>query len=71
MSFKLFIEPKEKVIVNVVVTFVQGASGVIAASLVSGGLNKLTIGAATAAGLSAVWNTLLKPYLVQQGWLSE
>lgn len=70
MSFKVFIEPKEKVIVNIVITFIQSAFGVILASVVAGNqLNKLTIGAAGAAGLSAVWNLILKPYLIQQGWL--
>lgn len=70
MSLRTFIEPKEKVIVNIVITFIQSAFGVILASVVAGNqLNKLTIGAAGAAGLSAVWNLILKPYLIQQGWL--
>lgn len=69
MSFKLFIEPREKIIVNCAVTFIQGAAGVLVASYVAGTLNKLVLGAAAAAGLSAMWNLTLKPYLVLQGWL--
>ncbi|SIC58472.1 hypothetical protein [Mycobacteroides abscessus] len=69
MSLRTFIEPKQKVIVNIVVTFIQGASAVVMAAAMSGTVNKLTVGAATAAGLSAVWNLRIKPYLVKEGWL--
>lgn len=67
MSFRLFIEPKEKLIVNITVTFVQAAVGAWVGTGAS--TDKLAVSAAIGAGLSAVWNVAAKPYLVKQGWL--
>jgi hypothetical protein len=67
MSIKLFIEPAEKVIVNMVVTFVEAF--VPAWATVNFALDKSALIGAGAIGLSAAWNLVGKPYLVQQGWL--
>jgi len=55
------------VVVNIVVTFFQAG---IAVWTVSGfALDKLTIGAVVGAGVSAVWNIVIKPFLIKKGYL--
>ena len=66
-KFKLFIEPWGKVATNIVITFVQAGVAVWLASGLS--TDNVTIGAVTGAGLSAVWNIIIKPFLVQHGYL--
>lgn len=67
MDLKKFIEPKAKIITNITVTFVQAAAGTWAASGFA--TDKLAISGAVGAGLSVVWNTIVKPDLVRRGWL--
>lgn len=55
------------VVVNIVVTFFQAALAVWATSGFA--LDKLTIGAVVGAGASAVWNLVIKPFLIKKGWL--
>lgn len=67
MSFKLFVEPKEKILVNVAITFVQAAFAAWVGTGAS--VDKLALSAAAGAGASAVWNLVVKPNLVREGWL--
>ena len=55
------------VAVNIIVTFFQAALAVWATSGFA--LDKLTLGAVVGAGASGVWNLVIKPILVKQGWL--
>lgn len=50
-----------------VVTFVQ--AGLAAWAVYGFQANKLAIGAFVGAGLSAVWNVILKPFAKSQGWM--
>lgn len=69
MSFITSIEPSAKVLVNILVTFTQAA--VVAWYAAGGTADKLAIGAAIGAGLSAVWNLIIKPFIVSQGYLKS
>ena len=66
-KFRLFVEPKSTVITNMIVTFIEAA--VATWSATGFAVDKLSVAAAVGAGLSAVWNLVLKPYLVKTGWL--
>lgn len=69
MSFKVFIEPTEKVIVNMVVTFFEAF---IPAWMAAGfAVDKVALTSAGSVGIAAAWNLIGKPYLVQQGWLKS
>lgn len=57
------------VVVNAVVTFVQAF--VAAWTLTGFQINKGAIGGAIGAALSLVWNTILKPFAIKQGWLKQ
>lgn len=65
--FKLFIAPTRVVITNMVVTFIQAFLSVWAASGFA--FDKLVLGGAVGAGASAVWNLVIKPYLIQRGYM--
>ena len=68
-KFQLFVEPTRKVLTNIVVTFVQaGAATWLATGFAT---DKIAIGGAIGAGLSAVWNLVIKPFLIQKGWLTK
>lgn len=56
------------IVTNVVVTFVQAAVAFLA---VNGWdwTNKTVIAGAVGAGVSVVWNTIVKPFMKQKGWL--
>lgn len=55
------------IVTNVLVTAIQGF---LAAWAVTGNkTDKASLGAAVAASASVVWNTVLKPFLKEQGWL--
>lgn len=56
-------------LINMVVTFFQGGFAVWAATGFS--TDQLAIGAFVAAGLSALWNLIIKPFLVARGWLPK
>lgn len=60
-------ETIKTIIVNIVVTFVQ--AGIAVWSISNFSLDKATVGAVAGAGLSAVWNLVLKPLFKQWGWL--
>jgi hypothetical protein len=60
-------ETLRTILVNIVVTFVQ--AGVAVWTLSNFALDKATIGGVIGAGLSAVWNTVLKPVLKKMGYL--
>lgn len=60
--------PTKTVVVNAVVTFVQAAAAFLAVNNwdVS---NKTVLAGAVGAGLSVVWNMVIKPYAKEKGWL--
>lgn len=60
--------PNKTVVVNAVVTFFQAALAFLAVNSWDFG-NKTVLAGAAGAGLSVVWNTILKPYAKEQGWL--
>lgn len=55
------------VVVNIVVTFFEAAIAVWSTNGFS--TDKLALGAVIGAGVSAVWNIIIKPILKQHGWL--
>lgn len=55
------------VIINIVVTFIEAGFAVWATSGFA--IDKLVIGAVVGAGASAVWNLVIKPFLVKRGFL--
>lgn len=64
---KLKLPPFATVILNMVVTFVQAAT---AAWYITGfKTDKLAVAGAVGAGLSVVWNTIVKPWAVKIGLL--
>lgn len=67
MSYKTFIEPTYIIVRNVVVTFLQVAIATWVASGLS--TDKVAVSAAIGAGLSAVWNIVVKPVLIHNGYL--
>lgn len=52
---------------NIIVTFFQAAFAVWAAAGFA--MDKLAVGAVVGAGLSAVYNIVVKPLLIAKGWL--
>ena len=52
---------------NVIVTFIQ--AGFAAWALTSFSFDKAVIGGAIGAGLSVVFNTIIKPFLIKNGYL--
>ena len=60
-------ETTAKIITNIIVTFVQAGVAVWVASGM--GTDKIALGAFVGAGLSAVWNLIIKPFLKSQGWM--
>lgn len=65
--FKLFVEPRHVVIRNVVITFLQGF--LVAWALTNYSFDEGSLFGAGVAGLSAVWNLILKPWLIQHGYM--
>lgn len=57
------------VAVNAAVTFVQAF--VAAWALTGYQLDKAAVGGAIGAGLSLVWNTIIKPFAIKKGWLKQ
>lgn len=69
-KFKLFVEPLGTLVLNIVVTFVETALGVLAASFTSGQpINKLAVGVACGVAASTVWNTVIKPFAKKNGYI--
>jgi hypothetical protein len=66
MTAKKKLEIKN-IIINVAVTFFEAAIAVWFASGMQS--DKIAIGAAIGAGVSAVWNIVLKPFLKNYGWI--
>lgn len=60
-------ESVKTIVTNIVVTFVQAAGAVWVTSGFA--TDKLAISGAVGAGLSAVWNLVVKPLLKKRGWL--
>lgn len=56
------------VITNATVTFVQAFVAFLASTSWDY-TNKTVLAGAVGAGLSVVWNTILKPYAKEKGWL--
>lgn len=56
------------IVTNVIVTFFQGAIASLAVNNWDFS-NKTVVVGAVAAGLSVVWNTVIKPLLKEKGWL--
>ena len=67
MSILKSIEPSAKVLVNIIITFIE--AGIAVWSTNGFQTDRLALGAVIGAGVSAVWNLILKPILVHQGWL--
>lgn len=57
------------ILTNITVTFVQAAFA--AWALVGFKTDKIVLGGVIGAGLSALWNTLLKPLFKEWGWLRK
>lgn len=55
------------VVVNIVVTFFEAAIAVWSTNGFS--TDKLALGAVVGAGVSAVWNIVIKPFLIKKGYL--
>lgn len=55
------------IVINVLVTFVEGAAP--AWALTGNQLTKAALGGAGAAGVSLAWNTVVKPWLKSKGIL--
>lgn len=60
-------QPIVNTVIYMSVTFMEAAGAVFV--LQGYKLDKLAIGGCVGAGLSAVWNVILKPYFKKQGWL--
>lgn len=60
-------ETAKTVTINIIVTFIQAAVATWAATGFA--TDKLALSGAVGAGLSAVWNVLVKPFLKGKGWL--
>lgn len=56
------------IVVNVIVTFVQAAVAFVAVNNWNF-TDKAVIAGAVGAGASVVWNTVIKPWLKEKGWL--
>lgn len=61
------LESVAKILTNIIVTFFQAGFAVWATSGFN--MDKLAIGASVGAGISAVWNILIKPLLKSKGWI--
>ena len=61
------LESFSKIALNIVVTFFQAGFAVWAATGFA--LDKVVIGSAVGAGISAVWNLFIKPFLKTRGWI--
>lgn len=60
-------ESTKTILINIIVTFVQAAGAVWVTSGFA--TDKLAISGAIGAGLSAVWNLVVKPLFKKWGWL--
>ncbi len=60
--------PTKTVITNAVVTFVQAAVAFLAVNSWDY-TNKTVIAGAVGSALSVVWNTIIKPWAKEKGWL--
>jgi len=56
-----------KEIINIVVTFFE--AGFTAWAVAGFALDKIALGAVIGAGISAVWNVILKPLLIKKGYI--
>lgn len=62
-------ETAKTITINIIVTFVQAA---VAVWVTTGfATDKLALSGAAGAGLSAVWNIVVKPLLKKWGWLKD
>jgi hypothetical protein len=68
-KYKLFLEPTDKIILNVVVTFIEAF--LPAWALTGYSLDKGTVGGALGAAGAVTWNTALKPLAKQAGIINS
>ena len=55
------------ILINIVITFFQ--AGLAAWSVTGFSMDKAAIGAVIGAGISAIWNIIVKPFLIKKGYI--
>ncbi len=55
--------------INIIITFFQ--AGLAAWSVTGFSMDKAAIGAVIGAGISAIWNIIVKPLLIKKGYMAN